>query len=126
MALLPVFYGHLPHLGALHHTKFICSPGPEALHEIHTGEQDMEPVHVLGDTAIYNLGITELPFDNQKRMFHFASDGRLPVFNLFVPVESCIAGRYPETGGSDIRPEFDVPEVLIVFDLRPLFGSAVS
>lgn len=53
----------------------------------------MEPVHVLGDTTVYNLGITELPFDNQKRMFHFASDGRLPVLDFFIPVEASITGR---------------------------------
>ena len=52
----------------------------------------MKPVHVLGYTAIYNLDITKLPFDNQKRMLHLASDGRLPVFDLFVSVETSIAG----------------------------------
>ena len=86
----------------------------------------MKPVHVLGDTAVYNLGITKLPFDNQKRMLHFTSAGRLSVFDRFVPVESCIAGRDLETGGPDICPEFDVPEVLIILDLRPLLCSAVS
>ena len=77
----------------------------------------MKQVHVLGDATVYSLAITELPFDNQKQMLHFASDGRLPVFDLFIPFETRIAGRDLETGGPDIRPEFDVSEVLMVLDL---------
>jgi len=60
-------------MGALHHTKFRCSSCAGALYEIRTGKQDVKPVHVLGYTAISNLGITELLLDNQKRMFHPAA-----------------------------------------------------
>ena len=86
----------------------------------------MKTVHVFGNATIYNLGITELFLDNQKRMFRFAPDRRFSVFDFLIPVESCVAGCDLKAGWSDICPEFDIAEMLILLNLRSLFHSAVS
>ena len=92
-------------LGALSPAKLRCSPSTKALYKICTGEQDVEPVHVFGYPAVYNLGIAELSFDNQERMLDLASGSGLPVLNLFVPVDSFVTGRNLEAGRSDIALE---------------------
>jgi len=38
------------------------------------------------------LTISKLPFDNQKWMLHFATNGRFLVFYLLTPIDSVIIG----------------------------------
>ena len=113
-------------LGALSSAKLQCSSGTKALYKICAGEQDVEPVHVFGYPTVYNLGVTELSPGNQERMLDLTSGGGLPVLDLFVQVDSFVAGRNPEAGRPDICSEFNFTEVLIVLNLRTLFGSAVT
>ena len=47
------------------------SPGPDAHQQVGTPEQDMEPVHILGNAAVCNFPIPEIPLDYEKGLIVF-------------------------------------------------------
>ena len=86
----------------------------------------MESVHVFGNAPIYYFGIAELSLDILKRMLHFASDRRLPVLDLLIPVESSVAGGDLQAGWPDVCPEFDVTEVFMILYFQPLCCTTIA
>lgn len=99
--------GNFPQWAHLCHTKFPAPPGPGAHDQVCAGEQDMEPVHVLGYAPVRDLGITELLLDDQKWMLYFAACGRLPLFHFPVPVDSFVRAAAPDAGRSFVGTELN-------------------
>ena len=71
---LPVFFStSFPQLGTVRPCKFGQASGSYALYQVGTGKQGKETIHVLGDSTVDYLRVSELSLDNQKGVFDFAA-----------------------------------------------------
>ena len=77
------------------------SPGPDAHQQVGTPEQDMEPVHVLGNATVCNFPIPEIPFDYEKGVLDLTANRRDTIFHLLFPVDSLINPLQREPSSHD-------------------------
>ena len=83
--------------------------------------------HSLGGYApIDNFGITELVFDNQKRMLYFTADRRFSVFDFLAQVDAFIFLADFKVGWSDVGPELNVFEAFIILDVITFLRTTIS
>ena len=54
--------------------ELLRSATPYAHEQVRTAKQHVEPIHVLGNSAVRCLAVSELPLHDQERMFNLASD----------------------------------------------------
>jgi len=65
----PQFWAHLSH------AEFFRSFCTNTIQQIGAGKQDVESIQIFADPPINYFGITKEPFDDQKWVLHFASNG---------------------------------------------------
>ena len=47
---------------------------PDAHQQVGTPEQNMEPVHILGNATVCNFPIPEIPFDYEKGVLYLTAN----------------------------------------------------
>ena len=75
--------------------------------QIRAGEHGVQPILVLHQSAIHRFLITELTFDDPKRMLHLTAHRGFAVFNIPFPVD-CIVADLGETAGAAINAEVNL------------------
>ena len=86
----------------------------------------MEPIHVLGNSPIRCLAVSELPLDDQEHVFDLASYRCFPVFDLLFPVNSLVVLGHVQPGRLPTDSEYDLGKVLVIQDFRAFLGANVS
>lgn len=90
------------------------APGPDAHQQVGTPEQDMEPVHVLGNATVCNFPIPEIPFDYEKGVLYLTANRRDTIFHLLFPVDSLIVFGCFQAGGTLTNAVIDWGQVFIL------------
>ena len=99
--------------------ELLGSPGPDAHQQVGTPEQDMEPVHVLGNATVCNFPIPEIPFDYEKGVLYLTANRRDTIFRLLFPVDSLIVFGCFQDGGTLTNAVIDLGQVFILYDILP-------
>ena len=93
------------------------APGPDAHQQVGTPEQDMEPVHVLGNATVCNFPIPEIPFDYEKGVLYLTANRRDTIFHLLFPVDSLIVFGCFQAGRTLTNAVIDLGQVFILYDI---------
>ena len=96
--------------------ELIGSAATYAHEQVRTAKQHIEPIHVLSNSPIRRLAVSELPLDDQERMFDLASYGCFPVLNLPFPINPLIVLGNIQPGRFPADPKCDLGQMLIIFD----------
>ena len=96
------------------------SPGPDAHQQVGTPEQNMEPVHILGNATVCNFPIPEIPLDYEKYekgVLDLTANRRDAIFHLLFPVDSLIVFGCFQAGGTLTNAVIDLGQVFILYDI---------